>query len=283
MIVGGFDLGSATSKIVIVKDEHLAAHAILSSSARPENTANTVLHEALKKAGLESIHDLDYIMGTGYGRLKIPFLNSNMSEIACHARGAVSLRNTIRTIIDIGGQDCKAISVNDNGKVKEFSMNDRCAAGTGRFFESMSRAMQCTLEDISRAENQGENPVNISSQCSVFAESEVVTMIYDGIAFENIIAGINNSVASRLVAMVNRVGLAEDLALTGGCAKNAGLAMALERLLGVKPVNLPVDPQLIGAIGAALFAMDKLNTGKTSHLIIPEDSIKSDEVYNIQN
>lgn len=279
MIVAGFDLGSATSKIVIVKDDHLVSYSIFSSSARPETTANMVLNDALKKAGLKSIDNIDYIMGTGYGRLKIPFLNANMSEIACHARGAVSLRSTVRTIIDIGGQDCKAISVNDKGKVIEFAMNDRCAAGTGRFFESMSRAMECTLEDISSSANQGPNPVNISSQCSVFAESEVVSLIYDGIAFENIIAGINNSVACRLISMINKVGLTEELVLTGGCAKNSGLAMAIERLLGIKPKLLPIDPQLIGAIGAALFAIEKLSSGKTINLLIPEDFIISHEMY----
>lgn len=274
MIVGGFDLGSATSKMVIINDDHLVSHAILSSSAKPETTANTVLDEALKKAGLKSVNEVDYIMGTGYGRLKIPFFNSNMSEIACHARGAVSLRNTARTIIDIGGQDCKAISVNDKGKVIDFAMNDRCAAGTGRFFESMSRALECTLEDISLAINQGDNPVNISSQCSVFAESEVVSMIYEGISFENIISGINKSVASRLVSMVNRIGLAEELVLTGGCAKNTGLVMAVERLLGVNPKELTVDPQLIGAIGAALYAIDKLKSDNSVRLIIPNDLYK---------
>ncbi|MDD5225281.1 MAG: acyl-CoA dehydratase activase [bacterium] len=258
MIVAGCDLGSSTSKVVIMNNNDVKAMAITATAAKPEITLKNILNEALEKAQLKSIADLDYILGTGYGRLKAPLFHSNMSEIACHARGVYSLNRKARTIIDIGGQDCKVISINDKGKVMEFSMNDRCAAGTGRFFESMARALQCGLEDISALSNQGKSPVSISSQCSVFAESEVVTLVHEGLAWEDIIAGINNSVASRLVALVNRIGLAEELVLTGGCAKNEGLGLALQKLLGVSPRKLSQDPQFIGAIGAALLAEDKL-------------------------
>lgn len=258
MIVAGCDLGSSTSKVVIMNHHEIKAMAITPTAAKPEATLDRILNEALVQAQLKSVADLDYILGTGYGRLKVPLFRSNMSEIVCHARGVHSLNQKVRTIIDIGGQDCKVISINHQGKVMDFAMNDRCAAGTGRFFESMARALQCGMDDISALSNQGKNPVNISSQCSVFAESEVVTLIHEGLAWENIIAGINNSVASRLVALVNRIGLAEDLVLTGGCAKNEGLSLALQKYLGVRPQKLSQDPQFIGAIGAALFAQDKL-------------------------
>ena len=233
------------------------APARIPSTTKPEETARIVMDEALKQAGLSSIDDLDYIVGTGYGRLKVPFAKVNISEITCHGRGAQWMTASVRTVVDIGGQDCKVMSLNDKGKVVEFVMNDRCAAGTGRFFEGMARALNCGLEGLSSLNNQGEAPCIITSQCSVFAESEVVTLINEGDDLNNIIAGINNSVAGRLNSMVRKVGLVPDVALTGGCAKNAGLAKALEKQLGVSVTRLPVDPQLAGAVGAALLAMDK--------------------------
>jgi predicted CoA-substrate-specific enzyme activase len=215
------------------------------------------MEEAIKLAGLSSFTDLQYIVGTGYGRLKVPFANENVSEITCHARGAHWLNPAVRTVVDIGGQDCKVMSVDKNGRVIEFAMNDRCAAGTGRFFEAMARVLNCGLEGISAIDNQGSNAASITSQCSVFAESEVVTLINEGVELPNIIAGINNSVANRLFSMVRRVGLTKELALTGGCSKNDGLAQALEKKLGVTVTLLPQDPQIAGAVGAALIACEK--------------------------
>jgi predicted CoA-substrate-specific enzyme activase len=215
------------------------------------------MDEAIKLAGLSSYSDLRYIVGTGYGRLKVPFANESVSEITCHARGAHWLNPAVRTVVDIGGQDCKVMSVDKNGRVIEFAMNDRCAAGTGRFFEAMARVLNCGLDGISLLEHQGSNPASITSQCSVFAESEVVTLISEGIALPDIIAGINNSVANRLFSMVRRIGLTKELALTGGCSKNEGLAKALEKKLGVSVTLLPQDPQVAGAVGAALIAREK--------------------------
>jgi predicted CoA-substrate-specific enzyme activase len=215
------------------------------------------MEEAIKLAGLSSLTDLQYIVGTGYGRLKVPFANENVSEITCHARGAHWLNPAVRTVVDIGGQDCKVMSVDKNGRVIEFAMNDRCAAGTGRFFEAMARVLNCGLEGISAIDNQGSNAASITSQCSVFAESEVVTLINEGVELPNIIAGINNSVANRLFSMVRRVGLTKELALTGGCSKNDGLAKALEKKLGITVTLLPQDPQIAGAVGAALIACEK--------------------------
>jgi predicted CoA-substrate-specific enzyme activase len=164
---------------------------------------------------------------------------------------------TTRTVVDIGGQDCKVISVSDKGTVVNFAMNDRCAAGTGRFFEAMARALGCGLEGLSDLENQGETPCVISNQCSVFAESEVITLVNEGTDLPDIIAGINVSVASRLNSMVRRVGLVEELVLTGGCSKNDGLARALADKLSISIGKLPEDPQLAGAVGAALIAAEK--------------------------
>jgi (R)-2-hydroxyacyl-CoA dehydratese activating ATPase len=257
MIVGGCDVGSTTGKAVILNDLSIVSHFIIPSTTRPAETARIAMDEALKLAGLGSLDELDYVVGTGYGRLKVPFANDNVSEITCHARGAHWMNPAVRTVVDIGGQDCKVMSVDEQGRVIEFAMNDRCAAGTGRFFEGMARVLGCGLEGISALDNQGSNPATISSQCSVFAESEVVTLINEGVDLPDIIAGINNSVANRLYAMVRRIGLVKELVLTGGCSKNAGLAQALEKKLQAGVTMLPQDPQIAGAVGAALIASEK--------------------------
>jgi predicted CoA-substrate-specific enzyme activase len=256
MIVAGCDVGSATGKAAVMQEGELVAHAIIPSSTRPELTARTVMDEALAKAG-RSADELDYIVGTGYGRMKVPFADDNVSEITCHARGAHWMSPTVRTVVDIGGQDCKVMSLNPKGKVLEFAMNDRCAAGTGRFFEAMARVLQCGLEGLSELCLKGENPATISSQCSVFAESEVVTLVNEGVELADIVAGLHYAIARRLQAMVKRVGLVEDVALTGGCAKNEGLASVLADRLGVGVKKLPQDPQVAGAVGAALIAFER--------------------------
>lgn len=257
MLVGGCDIGSTTGKAVVINDQAVVSAFITPSTTKPAETARAAMDEALRLAGLSSIEDLTYVVGTGYGRLKVPFANENVSEITCHARGAHWMNPSVRTVVDIGGQDCKVMSIDERGRVMEFAMNDRCAAGTGRFFEAMARVLGCGLDGISSLENQGENPATISSQCSVFAESEVVTLINEGVGLADIISGINNSVANRLYSMVRRIGLVKELVLTGGCSKNEGLAKALEKKLGVTVTMLPQDPQIAGAVGAALIASEK--------------------------
>jgi predicted CoA-substrate-specific enzyme activase len=258
MIVGGVDIGSTTGKAVVMKDGEIVSSHLISATINPQTTAQVVMDEAIARAGLPSIDHLDNVVSTGYGRLKISFALENVSEISCHAKGAHWMAPDTRTVVDIGGQDCKVISVSEKGTVLNFVMNDRCAAGTGRFFEAMARALSCGLEGLSSLDNQGEKACIISNQCSVFAESEVVTLVNEGTDIRNIIAGINNSVASRLTSMVRRVGLKESLVLTGGCSKNEGLAKALAGKLNVTINQLPQDPQLAGAVGAALLAAEKL-------------------------
>ncbi len=257
MLVAGCDVGSTTGKAVVLDGGSVVSHFIVPATTSPEKTARLAMNEAMRMAGLGSLTELEYIVGTGYGRLKVPFAHENISEITCHARGAHWLNPAVRTVVDIGGQDCKVMALDKNGKVLEFAMNDRCAAGTGRFFEAMARVLGCGLDGISALANQGANSATITSQCSVFAESEVVTLINEGVDLPNIIAGINNAVANRLYAMVRRIGLTKELALTGGCSKNEGLAKALETKLGVSVTLLPQDPQIAGAVGAALIANEK--------------------------
>ncbi len=258
MLVGGVDIGSATGKAVIMGDGKIVGSAVLDSQGHPVKTAEAVMDKALAEAGLGSVEEIDNVVSTGYGRLNIEYASENLSEIACHGKGAYWLEPSLRTVIDIGGQDCKVISISDAGAVVEFAMNDRCAAGTGRFFESIARALCCGLEGLSDLENQGDSPSKITHQCTVFAESEVITLVNEGEEMNNIIAGINLSVAKRVSSMVRRVGLVENVAMTGGCSKNHGLAKALAKTLKSDIKALPGDPQLAGAIGAAVFAGEKL-------------------------
>jgi predicted CoA-substrate-specific enzyme activase len=258
MIVGGCDIGSATGKAVVMKDGQVVSFSITPSAVKPDVTARKAMDEALEKAGLSGLEDLDYVVGTGYGRLRVDFANENISEITCHARGAQWLLPTARTVVDIGGQDCKVMSVTEKGKVLEFVMNDKCAAGTGKFYEAMARTLHISLEQLSTLGLDARKPAAISSQCSVFAESEVITLINEGVDLADIIAGLNNSVAGRMSGMVGRVGMSEDVVLTGGCAKNEGLARALEQRLKAKIKKLPMDPQIAGAVGAAVIAAEKV-------------------------
>lgn len=256
MITAGCDIGSLTGKVVIMKEREIISKSIIPTTPRVVQTAIKVMNEALKEAHL-GLDDIDYILGTGYGRAKVPFANSSITEISCHARGAYWVMPTIRTVLDIGGQDSKAISSDSQGHVLDFVMNDKCAAGSGRFLEVMAAALGLQLEDLGPMGLQSTNPAKISSQCTVFAESEVVSLIADGVQLPDIVAGINKSVADRLASQVRRVGVRKDITLTGGVAKNLGVIAFLEAELG-EIKKLPVDPQLVGAIGAAVIAMDLL-------------------------
>jgi len=258
MIVGGCDIGSTTGKALILQDGEIAAYSVISATTSPQITAHTVMEEVVQQAGLSSLNELDYIVSTGYGRLKIDFSKENVSEVTCHGRGAQWLLPTVRTVVDIGGQDCKVMALNDSGRVLEFVMNDRCAAGTGRFFEMMARALNCGLEGFSTLALESDSIVNITSQCTVFAESEVITLVNEGCTIKDILAGLNLAIAGRLNSLVRKVGLVEDVVLTGGCAKNIGLSNCLENQLKVSVKKLPTDPQIAGALGAAIIAAERI-------------------------
>jgi predicted CoA-substrate-specific enzyme activase len=256
MIVAGCDVGSLTGKAVILKDGEILSYSIVPTTPKPERTARNAMDEALENGNL-SLDEIAYIVGTGYGRVKIPFANSEISELSCHGKGAHSFIPSIRTIIDVGGQDCKVIKVDKNGKILDFAMNDKCAAGTGRFLEVMAKTLELKLEDLGPISLQSKNQAKISAQCSVFAETEVVSLMADGIEVADIVAGIHDAIASRIMSLVYRVGLEKDLTITGGVAKNIGVVAYLEKKLGIETKKLPVDPQLMGALGAALTAKEK--------------------------
>ncbi|MDD5092926.1 MAG: acyl-CoA dehydratase activase [Dehalococcoidia bacterium] len=261
MIVAGCDVGSLTGKAVIMKDSKIVSSAIMLRTVKPEDTARIILDQALTKAKMKR-EDIEYLVGTGYGRTKIPFANTNISEITCHGKGAHWLVPSIRTILDIGGQDSKVISLDSEGFVADFVMNDKCAAGTGRFLEGVAKALEIKLEELGPVSLKAHAPSQISSQCSVFAESEVVTLLADGVDIADIVAGIHKAIASRLISMVKKVGVKKDFTVTGGVAKNVGVVKFLEEGLGEKVMHLPEDPQLVGAIGAAILAQEKLTKSR---------------------
>lgn len=256
---GGCDVGSAYGKSVILDENGtIVGSAITRSKMNATETATNALNEAISQIeGLDKIEDLDYLVGTGYGRNKVPFAEENVSEISCHAMGVHITDPTITSIIDIGGQDIKGIDIDNDGTVKSFAMNDKCAAGTGKFYETMARAFEMSLEDFSNLSLSAKNVIPITAQCSVFAESEVITLVGEGKPREDIAAGIQQSVAKRCFVMAKKAGAAGSITLSGGCAKNLGLKDAIEHVLNIKVVDLNTDPQLMGALGAAEYARQK--------------------------
>lgn len=255
---GGCDVGSTYTKTVILDEEgKIVASNTLKSKINSEESAKAGLQEALAEAGLKSIQELSYLIGTGYGRNKVPQAEENISEISCHAMGVHVTDPTVKAVIDIGGQDVKGISVDTDGTVKTFAMNDKCAAGTGRFFESMARAFELDLSEFCKLSLKAKNVIPITAQCTVFAESEVITLAGEGKPREEIAAGIQLAVAKRCFVMAKKAGASDSIALTGGCAKNEGLKKAIEHVLKLKVIDLKIDPQLMGALGAAEYARQK--------------------------
>ncbi|MBI5252513.1 MAG: hypothetical protein HY912_23715 [Desulfomonile tiedjei] len=257
-MTAGVDIGSSTSKAVILVGGKIASYAIGPSSVSPTKTAHLVFQQALSSAGIHR-EQVTYTVGTGYGRAKVEFADENVSEISCHAKGAHHLLAEVRTIVDVGGQDTKAISINKSGLVMEFAMNDKCAAGTGRFLDFMARSMGLEIKDMVQMHFQDGYPAMISSMCSVFAESEVINLINEEVPLPSIIKGLHKSVANRISTLIRRVGVENEIVMTGGVAKNNGVVETLENILKCRFVTLPgnVDPQIIGALGAAVIGFEK--------------------------
>lgn len=255
----GCDVGSTYGKTVILDETgKVVASSIVRSKIDPEDTSHLSINEAIKNLeGVNSYQDFDYLVGTGYGRNKVPFADENISEISCHAMGVFVTNPKVRTIVDIGGQDMKGISVDKDGTVSSFAMNDKCAAGTGRFYENMARTFELSMEDFCKLSLKATKVVPVTSQCSVFAESEVVSLVAEKNSKEDIAAGIQTAVARRCVTLLRKVGCEEGITMTGGCAKNSGLKKALEDVMKTKLTTLSLDPQLMGALGAAEFARKK--------------------------
>ena len=255
---GGCDVGSTYTKAVILDETgKMVADTPIRSKINSEVSAKLAMDEVLNKVGLSSSQELSYLIGTGYGRNKVPFADENVSEISCHAMGVHVTNPSVKAIIDIGGQDVKGISIDTDGTVKNFAMNDKCAAGTGRFYEAMARSFEMTLPEFSKLSLTAKNVIPITAQCTVFAESEVISLVGEGKAMDEIAAGIQMSVAKRCFVMAKKAGAVDSITLTGGCAKNDGLKAAIEKVLKLKVVELDIDPQLMGALGAAEYARQK--------------------------
>lgn len=252
----GIDIGSRSGKAVLINNGELYT-ALTSTGIRMQETADILIKSLFKQSGI-SFDDVVYIVGTGYGRISfhyegIPY--EMVTEISCHAMGAHYLNKNTRTIIDIGGQDSKAIKVErDTGKVEEFIMNDKCAAGSGRFLEKVATLLDCRLEDIGDIALQSQKEIEISSQCVVFAESEVVSLKAKGEKREDIAAAIHFAIARRVRNLVQRLGIEEDLIFSGGVANNAGMRKAIEQVNGMKITDTKLNMIYNGALGAAVYA-----------------------------
>lgn len=256
MIVAGCDVGSLTAKVVILKNKNIVAKAVTYVQGRPEEAAQKVMNDALAGAGL-SIKDIACCVGTGYGKKRISFIDESVSEIACHGKGAHWLMPDIRTVIDIGGQDCKAIRVDENGDIVNFVTNDKCAAGTGRFLEVMSHLLNVELAELGALSEKSRKTLHFSATCTIWVQQEVIRHIHEDWSAEDIGAAVNRAMAERIAILANRLGVEPDLCLTGGVAKNSGVCKDVERLLGRKTRKIKTDPQLIGALGAAILAQEK--------------------------
>ncbi|KAF1084170.1 R-phenyllactate dehydratase activator [Sporotomaculum syntrophicum] len=252
MITVGIDVGSMTTKAVLLNG-HEWSSVIRPTGCSPRQSAREAFDELLLKAGL-SAGAISHITGTGYGRIMLDFINNAVTEITCHARGAHYLVEGTDLVIDIGGQDSKVIRTDGQGNVIDFAMNDKCAAGTGRFLQVMASALGADVSELA-ALSRGAEPVEISNMCTVFAESEVVSLLAQGVTKENIIAGIHRSVARRVAAMAGRLGLGSLVTFTGGVARNAGVKAFLAEELGAE-IHVVAASQLAGALGAALLARE---------------------------
>jgi predicted CoA-substrate-specific enzyme activase len=259
-IVAGFDVGSLTSKAVIMKNGKIIGSHIIKSKPRPKDSADAALAGAIADAGI-SREDIKYCIGTGYGREKIEFVDVLVSEINCHGKGARWMMPTAKTVIDIGGQDCKTMRIDKDGNIGRFSTNDKCASGTGRFLEVMAKVLNVDIDELGKLSAKAKDPITLASTCTVWAQADVIKYINSGVPIEDIGAGINTAMAGRVAILVNSVKPEGDILMTGGVAKNIGVVSTLEKLIGKRIKRArKADPQIAGAIGAALLSMEKMTS-----------------------
>ncbi|OLS23837.1 MAG: Activator of (R)-2-hydroxyglutaryl-CoA dehydratase [Candidatus Heimdallarchaeota archaeon LC_3] len=256
-IVAGVDIGSTTAKSVVLNEKkEIIGKSLATVGVKIVEDAERAFEKAVENAGLKK-EDVNFIVGTGYGRYKVHFGQAIITEISCHAKGAQFLFPKTSTILDIGGQDTKAIRINEYGEILDFAMNDKCSAGTGRFLEVCADALGYEIDEIGDLSLKGTKTVKISSTCTVFAESEVISQVSRGKKGEDILKGMHHSIAQRSVSLIRRVGIYPELTFTGGVSRNKGLVASLEKVLGFK-INASPLSQYMGAIGAALFGFERL-------------------------
>jgi len=255
VIAAGVDIGSSASKAVILEDNKIIATGLVPTGIDSAETARRVMEQALVSGGV-SMKDIQSIVSTGYGRVNVPFAQKNITEISCHARGINHYFPSVRTILDMGGQDCKAIRCDNQGYVLKFAMNEKCAAGTGRYLERISTALNVPLQDIGPLSQQTvEGAVSISSYCAIFAQDDGIMLVRQGKHINDILAGVCDALVERIQSLISKLGMVEDFSICGGIAKNIGIVSRLEKNLGVK-AYIAAEPQIAGALGAALFARE---------------------------
>lgn len=256
LLAGGVDVGSTQTKAVILNDRReVVASSLIPTGAYVTQAAERAFQETLQKAGVRR-KEIAYVVGTGYGRYKVTFGDVQITEISCHARGAHFLFPGTRTVIDMGGQDSKAIKVGNEGDVADFQMNDKCAAGTGRFLAAAAEVLGLSLDEIGEVSLKARNPVRLSSVCAVFVESDIMSYLAQNKTVEDILGGVHSAIAARTVSLVRRVGVENQITFTGGVSRNTGMIHALEEKLQAK-LNVSDDSHFAGAIGAAIFALER--------------------------
>lgn len=276
MYFAGVDIGSTMTKIVVMDGAgNICSRIVGPTGPEHRRLANEVLAQALEQANL-SFGQIDYVVATGYGRVNVPFADRQITELTCHARGVASLFPTVRTAIDIGGQDAKGLKIKD-GKLLDFVMNDKCAAGTGRFLEVLADTLGLELDDLGGISLESTKKVPISSTCTIFAQQEVIARISEGLPLEDIVAGLHNALAGRVARMVQRLRVEPDVVLTGGVAKNIGVVRAMQENLGYK-ILVPPDPLLTGAIGAAILGKELVSKAMAAGVPIERKDRHLEEV-----
>ncbi len=263
IISAGVDVGSVSSQAVILVDGDLYAYSNMRTGSDSPNSARKAMDWALKDTGGLKLEDIQYIVGTGYGRINVPFAHRTITEIACHARGANFMYGpTVRTVLDMGGQDCKAIRCDEKGKVTAFLMNDKCAAGTGRGMEVFADLLAVPIADIGELSFQVEvEPPPVSSTCVVFAKSEATGLLRQGWPKNKVLAAYCSAMAHRVYTLLERIGVEREFAITGGISKNAGVVRRLEKEMGLKALSTTYDAQIAGGVGAALFGKALVEKG----------------------
>ncbi len=257
----GVDVGSTQTKAVIINEGlEIVGRSLIDTGANVVQAAEKAYLNALNDSGRRE-EEVAYVIGTGYGRYKVTFGDTQVTEISCHGRGAVHMFPDTRTVLDMGGQDTKAIAVSETGEIVDFCMNDKCAAGTGRFLGAASMALDIPLDELGSTALKSEKPVKISTTCTVFAESEVLSWLGKGKKIEDILLGVHKSISSRSISLLRRVGLNQQITFTGGVAKNIGMVEVLNENIG-KELNVSNESHFMGALGAALFAMDHIKTSR---------------------
>ncbi len=258
----GVDVGSTQTKAVIINEAgEIVSRALTDTGSNVILAAENAYQEALNSGNLREV-EVEYIIGTGYGRYRVTFGNTQVTEISCHARGSVHMFPGTRTVLDMGGQDTKAIRVGAEGEIVDFCMNDKCAAGTGRFLGAAADALDIPLNELGPTALTSTKAVRISTTCTVFAESEVISWLGKGKKIEDILWGVHQSIASRSAGLMRRVGIEEEVTFSGGVTKNIGMIKALEEKLEIK-LNISEDSHYMGALGAALFALDSILASRT--------------------